>query len=189
MALYCTYSRSRWADAQRAEKIIYDFSHDGSLAYIETSVAVHKTARAMNLKHQFLPLVAPATGVTTANWGMQWKAVREKFNLMLEVHPLMPAPDDQYRPTIRPLGSDEAGRWLRYLLQPTALGRISSHSLKATRLSYLAKRGINHQGRRILGHHVSGEKMTLSYSRDAASRPLRVLEKLLLGCPRKLVNG
>ncbi len=153
------------------------------MVYIETSVAVHKTARAMNLRHQFLPLVAPATGVTAANWGKQWKAVRDKFNLMLEVHPLMPAPDERYRPTIRPLGSDEAGRWLRYLLKPSgaeaALGRISSHSLKATCLSYLAKRGINHQDRRILGHHVSGEKMTLSYSRDAASRPLRVLERLL----------
>ena len=63
MALYCIYARARWADAQHAEKIIYDFSEDGSLAYIETSVAVHKTARAMNLRHQFLPLVAPATGV------------------------------------------------------------------------------------------------------------------------------
>ena len=111
MALYGTYARSRWADAQHAEEIIYDFSADGSMAYIETSVAVHKTARAMNLRHQFLPLVAPATGVTAANWGKQWKSVRDKFNLMLEVHPLMPAPDDQYRPTIRPLGSDEAGRW------------------------------------------------------------------------------
>ena len=135
----------------------------------------------MNLRHQFLPLVAPATGVTAANWGQQWKDVRDKFNLSLECQPHMPAPDDQCRPTIRPLGSDEAGRWLRYLLKPSeaALGRISSHSLKATCLGYLAKRGINHQDRRILGHHVSGEKMTLSYSRDAASRPLRVLEKLL----------
>ena len=183
MALYCIYARSRWADAQHAEEIIYDFSHDGSMAYIETSVAVHKTARAMNLRHQFLPLVAPATGVTGANWGMQWKEIRDRFNLSLEYQPLMPAPDDQFKPTIRPLGSDEAGRWLRYLLQPSgaeaALGRISSHSMKATCLSYLAKRGINHQDRRILGHHVSGERMTLSYSRDAASRPLRVLEKVL----------
>ena len=130
MALYCTYSRSRWADAQHAEEIIYDFSEDGSMVYIETSVAAHKTARAMNLRHQFLPLVAPATGVTTANWGKQWKAVRDKFNLMLEVHPLMPAPDDQYNPTIRPLGSDEAGRWLQaeqkllweeFLLTPSKL--------------------------------------------------------------------
>ena len=69
MALYCIYARSRWADAQHAEEIIYDFSNDGSMAYIETSVAVHKTARAMNLRHQFLPLVAPATGVTGATGG------------------------------------------------------------------------------------------------------------------------
>ena len=183
MALYCIYARSRWADAQHAEEIIYDFSHDGSMAYIETPVAVHKTARAMNLRHQFLPLVAPATGVTGANWGLQWKEVRDRFNLSLEYQPLMPAPDGQFKPTIRPLGSDEAGRWLRYLLQPSgaeaALGRVSSHSMKATCLSYLAKRGINHQDRRILGHHVSGERMTLSYSRDAASRPLRVLERVL----------
>ena len=183
MALYCIYARARWADAQHAEKIIYDFAEDGSLAYIETSVAVHKTARAMNLRHQFLPLVAPAMGVAGGNWGMLWKGVRDRFGLSLEYQPLMPAPDDQHRPTVRPLGSDEAGRWLRYLLQPSgaeaAMGRISSHSMKATCLSYLAKRGINLQDRRILGHHVSGEKVPLGYSRDAASRPLRVLEKVL----------
>ena len=183
MALYCIYARARWADAQHAEKIIYDFSEDGSLAYIETSVAVHKTARAMNLRHQFLPLVAPATGLAGGNWGLLWKEVRDHFNLPLEYQPLMPAPDEQQRPTIRPLSSEEAGRWLRYLLQPTgaeaAMGRISSHSMKATCLSYLAKRGINLLDRRILGHHVSGERVPLGYSRDAASRPLRVLEKVL----------
>lgn len=31
----------------------------------------------------------------------------------------------------------------------------------------------------MLGHHVSGMRMALTYSRDSASRPLRVLERLL----------
>ena len=149
----------------------------------------------MNLRHQFLPLVAPATGVAGGNWGLLWKEVRERFNLSLEYQPLMPAPDDQHRPTIRPLGSDEAGRWLRYLLQPSgaeaAMGRISSHSMKATCLSYLAKRGINLQDRRMLGYHVSGERVPLGYSRDAASRPLRgdASKKNIKRIKKKILGG
>ena len=85
MALYCIYARSRWADAQHAEEIIYDFSHDGSMAYIETSVAVHKTARAMNLRHQFLPLVAPATGITRCKLGDAMEKDQRAFQLVTGV--------------------------------------------------------------------------------------------------------
>ena len=100
MVLFCVYARSRWSDAQHAEELIYDESSTGALAYIEASVAVHKTARAMNLRHQFLPLVAPAVGVTSDNWVTQWQQVRDKLGLMLVVHPLMPAPDEDYRPKL-----------------------------------------------------------------------------------------
>ena len=61
-----------------------------------------------------------------------------------------------------------------------AAGKLTSHSLKATLLQLsMLRRGINDQDRMVVGHHVSRVKMTLTYSRDAASRPLRVFEKLM----------
>ena len=181
MALFCTYARSRWSDAQHTEELVFDEGPDGTVAFVEASVAVHKTARAMNLRHQFLPLVAPSVGVVVGNWAEKWRGVRDRLNLMMEIHPLMPAPDENSKPTARPLGTEEASNWLKYLLgrHEKLNGKYTSHSYKATCLSYLAKRGINHQDRLVLGHHVSGVRMALTYSRDAASRPIRVLERML----------
>lgn len=140
MALFCVYARSRWSDAQHAEELIYDEAPDGTLSYIEASVAVHKTARAMNLRQQFLPLIAPPVGVTLDNWASQWQSVRAKLGLMLEIHPLMPAPDEDCRPTSRPLGTEEASNWLRHLLQrnETLQGKYTSH---ATCLKAIWRRG------------------------------------------------
>ncbi len=45
MALYCTYSRSRWADAQHAEEIIYDFSADGEGDELEAPIPTARGTR------------------------------------------------------------------------------------------------------------------------------------------------
>ena len=57
--------------------------------------------------------------------------------------------------------------------------RVSSHSAKATLLSYLAKYGAEISVREILGAHVSHLKSVIRYSRDALAGPLRVLCQLL----------
>ena len=55
----------------------------------------------------------------------------------------MPAPDSQGRPTIRALDSDEATAWLRLLLgQGEEEAKVSFKSLKATLISWAAKRGV-----------------------------------------------
>jgi hypothetical protein len=73
--------------------------------------------------------------------------------------PLLPAPLDTGEPGRRALDSQEAGKWLRALLEltPEALvdRKVSSHSLKSTMLSYLAKRGIDMADRLLLGYHTS----------------------------------
>ena len=99
MALFCTYARSRWSDAQHTEELVFDEGPDGTVAFVEASVAVHKTARAMNLRHQFLPLVAPSVGVCGGELAEKWRGVRDRLNLMMEIHPLMPAPDENSKPT------------------------------------------------------------------------------------------
>jgi phosphotransferase system IIA component len=57
--------------------------------------------------------------------------------------------------------------------------KYTSHSFKATALSYLAKYGCSFEDRLALGYHVDQVRMALRYSRDGASRPLRVLETCL----------
>ena len=59
MLFFCTYARSRWSDAQHSESLIEDRDEFGRLHYLECSTGVHKTARAMQMRLQFLPLVAP----------------------------------------------------------------------------------------------------------------------------------
>ncbi len=184
MCHFCVYGRSRWSDAQHGEEVIFDEDTEGVVRFIEVKTACHKTARALRLRHLFFPLVAPAIGVTTQNWGEEWRKVRIKLKVDNILNfPLLPAPNKDLEPTKRPLGTEEAGAWLRYLLGVESFKKcgvkVSSHSLKATCLSYLAKRGCSHDDRAILGHHVGGARMTLTYSRDSASRPLLVLETML----------
>ncbi len=51
--------------------------------------------------------------------------------------------------------------------------------MKATMLSFAAKRGYSHQHRLSLGHHVHPYKMADVYARDAAARDLRLLDSLI----------
>ena len=98
----------------------------------------------------------------------------------------MPAPDEGGVPTIRPLTTAEAGKWLHViLLQQVSKNALhsplkyTSHSFKATCLSYLAKFGCSFEDRLALGYHTDQVRMALRHSRDGASRPLRVLEECI----------
>ena len=58
--------------------------------------------------------------------------------------------------------------------------RFSSHSCRATLLSWAAKAGLPMEVRRLLaGHAKSDERSPLAYSRDALAGPLAALEKVL----------
>ena len=88
------------------------------------------------------------------------------------------------KPTVRPLGTDECGAWLRLLLQMSPVAsqneiRITSHSCKCRILSYAAKRGLPHEERLVLGHHAHQGRMADVYARDAEARPMRMMEELL----------
>ena len=87
--------------------------------------------------------------------------------------------DSEGCPTVRALDSDEAAAWVNELLKLGAGRALSSHSFKSTLLSYAAKRGLPHQDRLVMGHHIHDSKMADQYSRDAAARPLRLIQTLL----------
>jgi hypothetical protein len=183
MILFCVYSRSRWSDAQHAEELKPDFDDAGQLQYLEVRTAVHKTARAFHLRHMFLPLSAPASGVTEDQWGAQWLQVRRCLQIEdLKKFPLMPAPDLNLAPTKRPISTAETKHWILHLLGTELVGqsKLSSHSCKCTCLSYLAKRGASYEDRLVLGYHSNKTKMALVYSRDSISRPLALLAHVLM---------
>ena len=187
MVLFCVYGRARWSDAQHSQSVLWDEDTEGEIQFVECSTAVHKTCRALSMRHMFLPLTAPAHGVSRGNWAQRWKWARGELGVEdLNNFPFMPAPGEDLKPTARPLSTAEAARWLIMLLEqyrdeqggPEPLA-YTSHSFKATCLSYLAKMGCDFNDRLALGYHVNHISMALRYSRDGASRPLRVLEDCL----------
>ena len=65
--LFMVYARSRWSDGQHAVKVFFD-KFGGKSHFVEVLTGHHKTMRALQHRHQFLPLIAPAVGVTSQNW-------------------------------------------------------------------------------------------------------------------------
>ena len=183
MILFCVYGRSRWSDAQHAESLIPDFDVEGKLQFLEIKSAVHKTARAFHLRHMFLPVAAPAYGISHDCWGEQWMRARVALGISdLSVFPLMPAPDSCLEPTKRPISTSEAKKWIHHLLGPELVrsdAKLTGHSCKCTCLSFLAKRGANFEDRLVLGYHANKLRMAMTYSRDSAARPLSILAQVL----------
>ena len=183
MILFCVYGRSRWSDAQHAEDLVGDYDSNNELCSLEIKTTVHKTARALQFRHMFLPITAPAVGVTDDDWGSQWLKVRDQLSISdLKEYPLLPAPDSALNPTRRPISTSEAKKWMLHLLGSDCVdvnSRISSHSCKSTLLSFLAKRGAQLEDRLVLGYHSNRLRMALTYSRDALARPLALLSHVL----------
>ena len=182
--LFCTYARARWGDLMRASEVIADFDKSGKLCYLEARVGQHKTMNAQQHRHLFLPMVAPSIGVDNNNWSMTWIAVRKMVGLSFDEEArVMPAPRPDGSAGTRPLETQEAAAWLRLLVQGSSEisseRRISSHSMKATILSYAAKRGMDIHLRMQLGYHSSPYKMGLTYSRDGAAASVMAMEQLL----------
>ena len=186
-ALFCIYSRARWSDFVHCGKLKLDRFSDGTVAYVDADVAIHKTMHAAARRFRFLNLTAPALGVHGSEWVSKWISTMERLGIdpfSDDSTCLMPAPDSEGRPLVRAIESDEAGCWLRLLIgeeksRHDSLRQISSHSMKATMLSYAAKRGYSHQDRLSLGHHVHPYQMADVYARDAAARDLRLLDALI----------
>ncbi len=65
----------------------------------------------------FLPLTAPALGAGFNNWAVRWKSAREQLGIEdLRSVPLMPAPQKDLTPSVRPLMTSKASKWLVLIL-------------------------------------------------------------------------
>ena len=151
-ALFCVYARARWSDFVHCGSLQLDKFSDGTIAYVEADVEIHKTMHAAARRFRFLNSTAPGLGVHGTNWVSHWISALEHVGIdpfNIEDGCLIPAPDSEGKPLRRALESDEAGCWLRLLLgekhsRNESSRAISSHSLKATMLSFAAKRGYSH---------------------------------------------
>ena len=180
--LFCAYGRCRWSDMQHLDGLTFEHENGPRtpLSFVGGILDVHKTMNLQGPQPRVLEIVAPAQGITEDDWASKWIAAREEVGCdWSQGHPTMPAPNHFGEPTVRALGSDECGSWLKALLPTRGELRTTSHSLKATFLSYCAKRGMSHLDRLALGGHSHGAKSADTYARDALARPLRLLQGVI----------
>ncbi|CAE7679191.1 unnamed protein product [Symbiodinium sp. CCMP2592] len=142
-ALFCAYGRCQWSDSQHLDDIAleYEEGSDSPLAFVGGVIDIHKTMNLQGQQPRVLEIVAQ--GIYEGDWAMKWLAARAEVGCAWsQGHPTMPAPNHLGEPTVRALGSDECGAWLRALL-PTRLDmRTTSHSLESNLLELLCKEGL-----------------------------------------------
>ena len=186
-AIVALYTRSRHSDLMHVEKIVLDFDSAGG--YIELSTQCHKTARSASQKAQFLPIVAPVLGVDGVEWVSSVIHVFQLNGLSFEGDiqgPIMRPPRaDGQGPCVRGVTSSEITKFLRLLFEANTIGsdelRVSSHSLKATTLSWCAKFGLGPYDKSVLGRHASVySEAQAVYSRDLAIGSVMKLQKVIL---------
>jgi len=187
---FCLFACARFKDAMYAESWLLDMPTD-SFGYIEARTKRHKTANISKLA-LMLPLVAFSCGLQDKSWGDKWFQLRDELEKQLDdgfsVPYVLPAVLRNNTWASRPMTTSEGSIFLREILRNEGekVEGLSTHSLKATILSWASKAQMNIEDRRLLGHHVDRNQVSpLTYSRDALSGPLErlwlVLQKVKTG--------
>ena len=157
-------------------------------AYVCFEVSQHKGAGGARQKAQVMPILVPMIGVHGECWIDEAAEAFSACGLCLESvsGPLVPAPADEGATCFakRSIKSSELGKALRGFLGQseahTGEGRLSSHSLRATCLSWVSKYGLDTETSSILGRHASSAKVTAAiYSRDLCVAPTRALQGVI----------
>jgi hypothetical protein len=196
-SLWATFGRLRWRDSLYPSSIQVDINEYGE-GYCEAQTLISKTSTTAQKKTTYLPQVAPANGLETANWPAKWLKLRQQYGLPEpgtvnaegEVMALITKVNSSGNFSSEPLSASEATRWLQEILVHSLDAPIpplesvkgnTSHCLKATTLSWVSKHGsIEGPDRKLLGGHVDqSECSMLTYSRDALAKPLRLYVKVL----------
>ena len=188
---FLCHARARYSDLVRVQtEPTLDVS--GGQGYIETKATSEhmKTGRAKKRRRREVPIVGLAFGVLGAPWAEAWLAARKAEGLDAVVDGTLVPARSREGWTTASADVTEAGVVLRTLLTKAGLddseaARFSTHSCKATLLTWCAKAGIRSEHRRLLGGHSRPkERMVLEYSRDALAGPLSSLSQVLLDIRR-----
>ena len=187
--LLMIYSRSRTSDLAHVHEILHDVSSaedpKDKPGFIQISTRYHKSARSVEKKNMLLPILASSTGVTADDWLATWLRIRKKAGLPVAGQiggAVQPAPDVNRKGfwMARPLGCSEITMLIRHFLKVDDRS-VTSHSLKATTLSWAAKAEVPREQRRLLGRHSSSLQDSDScYSRDLGFAPVKALQRVLL---------
>ena len=180
--LLLLYGRCRVSDANYIHEVLHDVS--GETGFLEVTTRFHKSARTAQQKALLLPILMSSAGVVDFPWVHSWIANRKACGLAtsgLIQGALLPAPilGDHVSWMKRPLSPGEVTSILKgFLGCDDAL--LSSHSLKATTLSWAPKAEVPREQRRILGRHSSAIQCADSfYSRDMSVGPVNSLQKVI----------
>ena len=187
LVCFLVYTRSRCRDATKLQsEPKVDMANDVD-GYIEVQAAAVKTTRGYKKRRLGLPVAGPARGLSDSPWALPWLEARKKLYLTCDERGvLMPAkgPGHSYVDGVA-MTAPQFTEILQHLLvdvgvEPSVAKRFSSHSCKATVLSWAAKYGLTLQERRLLGGHAKpGDKTPLEYSRDALAGPLHAVNGML----------
>ena len=189
--LFQVYARARVSDIRNIHCIELDIT--GGHGYIEAKTFDHKSKRLLGSLGLSLLLIAPINGVHQQSWGLSFIEAGKDVGIDLTrgiKGPLLPAVGPGGEWLSRAVTSDETTEWLNMLIarftgEPCGEG-LTSHGLKATCLSWMAKAGYDDTTRLILGHHsLRGKHSLEAYSRDMQSAPLRHLDS----CIQSVRNG
>ena len=151
---------------------------------LEAASSSYKTAQGER-KTMLLPLLSLGCFVYPTVWAPLWMQARLDQGLTLS--PSLPAFSEAAQVWLpRRMSTGELTLYLKEFLVAShielpAEARISSHSMKATFLSWLAKfGGVSLEDRRIAGHHLdAGARSPLTYSRDELCRLMKIFEDVL----------
>ena len=188
-ALFMVYARARHSDAQHVCALRFTLAEGGSLpaGFVDAEVKKTKTSFTVERKTKFLPMLAPARGLSGRCWASGWQEALDKEGIVpAEGRPLMPSPRSGGGWNAVPQSAQASGLWLRALLDDNSgddfLLEVGTHSAKATCLSWLNKKGADRDVVALLGYHATrqaGIGTEIVYARDAMAHPLRVLQALI----------
>ena len=181
------YGRCRHSDLSNVTRVVPDFDKNGG--FIEIQTQTHKTAKTASNKTVLLPIVVPVIGVTGDLWVQQaieaFSAVGLGFTGEVNGPLYRPPARDGFELNCkRGITSAEVTKFLRacFDAEHTDMrrGRISSHSLKATTLSWTAKACVGPADQAVLGRHCSAYTETSAvYSRDNSIRVVAQLQGVI----------
>ena len=176
--LWTVHTRSRFGDSARIKREpILDLSDGDGFVESYALPGEHKQGHSVKKSGKRFPVVGCALGLAGVPWAQAWIKLRRSIGcdaaadgcLMQEI-----------------LASGELGRarmktsdanlvLVRILREEEGAGAetYTTHSGKATLLSWAAKAGLSRSVRRMLGGHADPrDKSMLEYSRDAMAQPL-----------------
>lgn len=180
--LFCIGSCARFSDTMHLQSL--ELTSASGVHLLEAASSSYKTAQGER-KTLLLPLLSLGCFVYTSGWAPLWMQAREDQGLGLS--PSLPAFSEASQTWLtRRMSTGELSLYLREFLVASHIeipadSRISSHSMKATFLSWLAKfGGVSLEDRRIAGHHLDPDSRSpLTYSRDELCRLMKIFEDIL----------